>query len=173
MLRHPGRYVPSRINRSGFDSRTCREALPEGVPVMSTAKEIRMKVKYWVASALALACTMAASGVAATLDDKPTDGSKGSAFKSAVFEMKQKAEVAVLLTCVAGREVIVTTNGDKETDVNLFIHDADKNEVGKDTSPGPKCEVKFTPKTEGTYKLLVKNKGPGPNNVTLAVKVAE
>jgi hypothetical protein len=33
--------------------------------------------------------------------------------------------------------------------------------------------VKFTPKSEGMYRLLVKNKGPGPNNVTLAVKLAE
>ena len=132
-----------------------------------------MKVKNWVACALSVACAMVASSAAAALDDKPTDAGKGSAFKSAVFEIKQKGEVAVLLPCVAGKEVTVTTNGDKETDVNLFIHDGDKNEVGKDTSPGPKCEVKFTPKSEGTYKLLVKNKGPGPNNVTLAVKVAD
>jgi hypothetical protein len=132
-----------------------------------------MKVKNWVACALAVACAMVASSAAAALDDKPAEGSKGSAFKSAVFAMKQKGEVAVLLTSVAGKEVTVTTNGEKETDVNLFIHDGDKNEIGKDTSPGPKCEVKFTPKTDGTFKLLVKNKGPEPNNVTLEVKVAE
>jgi hypothetical protein len=132
-----------------------------------------MKVKNWVACTLSIACAMAASSAAAAPDDKPADAGKGSAFKSAVFEMKQKGQVAVLLPCAAGKEVTVTTNGDKETDVHLFVHDADKNEVGKDTSPGPKCEVKFTPKTEGTYKLLVKNKGPGPNNITLAVKVAD
>jgi hypothetical protein len=131
-----------------------------------------MKVKNWVACALSIACAVAASSAAVALDDKAGDAVKRSPFKSAVFEMKQKGEVALLLPCVAGKEVTVTTNGDKETDVNLFIHDPDNNEVGKDTSPGPKCEVKFTPKTEGTYKLLVKNKGPGPNDVTLAVKVA-
>jgi hypothetical protein len=132
-----------------------------------------MKVKNWVACTLSIACAMVASSAFAALDDKPADAGKGSAFKSAVFELKPKGKVAVLLSCVAGKEVTVTTNGDKETDVNLFIHDGDKNEVGKDTSPGPKCEVKFTPKSEGTYKLLVTNKGPGPNNVTLAVKVAD
>jgi hypothetical protein len=131
-----------------------------------------MKVKNWVACALSIACAMVASSAAA-FDDKPADAGKASAFRSAVFELKQKGEVAALLPCVAGKEVTVTTNGDKETDVNLFIHDGEKNEVGKDKSPGPKCEVKFTPKSEGTYKLLVKNKGPGPNDVTLAVKVAD
>ena len=132
-----------------------------------------MKVKNWVACVLAVACAMVASGAAVARDDKPIDGGKGSAFKSKSYEMKEKGEVAVLLTFEAGKEVTVTTNGDKETDVHLFIHDADKKEVGKDTSPGPKCEVKFTPKKDGTFKLLVKNNGPGANKVTLAVKVAE
>ncbi len=132
-----------------------------------------MKVKNWVANALAVACAMLASSAAIAQDDKPIDGGKGSAFKSKVFEIKDKGEVAVLLTFAAGKDVTVTTNGEKETDVHLFINDGDKKEVGKDTSPGPKCEVKFTPKTDGTFKLLVKNNGPGANKVTLAVKVAE
>jgi hypothetical protein len=68
--------------------------------------------------------------------------------------------------------VTVTAKGERETDVHLFIQDGDNNEVGKDTSPGPKCEVKFTPTKEGTFKLLVKNEGPGPNTVTLKVIAA-
>ena len=132
-----------------------------------------MKVKNWVACVLAVACAMAASVATVARDDKPTDGGKGAAFKSKAYEMKEKGEVAVLLTFAAGKEVTVTTNGEKETDVHLFIHDADEKEVGKDTSPGPKCEVKFTPKKDGTFKLLVKNNGPGANKVTLDVKVAE
>jgi hypothetical protein len=45
--------------------------------------------------------------------------------------------------------------------------------VGKDTSPGPKCEVKFTPAQDGKFKLFVRNLGPGANKVTLEVKVAK
>jgi hypothetical protein len=131
-----------------------------------------MKVKNWVACVLVVACAMVASGAAVAQDDRPIDGGKGSAFKSKAYEMKEKGEVAVLLTFAAGKEVTVTTNGEKQTDVHLFIHNGDK-EVGKDTSPGPKCEVKFTPKKAGTFKLLVKNNGPGANKVTLAVKVAD
>jgi hypothetical protein len=131
-----------------------------------------MKVKNRVACVLVVACAMVGSGAAIALADKPIDGGEGAAFKSKAYEMKEKGEVAVLLTFAAGKEVTVTTNGEKQTDVHLFIHDGD-NEVGKDTSPGPKCEVKFTPKKDGTLKLFVKNNGPGANKVTLGVKVAE
>jgi hypothetical protein len=132
-----------------------------------------MKVKNWATCVLAIACVITASAAAMAREEKAADEGKGSAFKSKAYEMKEKGEVAVLLTFAAGKEVTVTTNGEKETDVHLFITDGDKKEIGKDTSPGPKCEVKFTPKKDGTFKLLVKNNGPGANKVTLAVKVAE
>jgi hypothetical protein len=123
-----------------------------------------MKVKNWVACVLVVTGAMVASGAAVARD--------GKLFQSKAYEMKEKGEVAVLLTFAAGKEVTVTTNGEKQTDVHLFIHDGDK-EVGKDTSPGPRCKVKFTPKKDGTFKLLVKNNGPGANKVTLEVKLAE
>ena len=104
---------------------------------------------------------------------KPSDEGKAAEFKGKTFELKAKGEAAILLSCLAGKEVTATTKGDKETDVHLFVYSDDKKEVGKDTSPGPKCEVKFTPKKDGKYKLLVKNDGPGANKVTLEVKVAE
>src|SRR5271170_1067485 len=132
-----------------------------------------MKVKNWVAPAVALACAMLASGAAVALEDKTSEAGKASAFKHRVFEIKEKGEVAVLLPFAGGSPVTVTTNGERETDVHLFIQDGDNIEVGKDTSPGPTCEVTFTPTKEGTFKLLVKNEGPGPNTVTLAVKAAD
>ena len=86
---------------------------------------------------------------------------------------RYEGEAAIVLTCPTGKEVVATTKGEKETDVHLFIYDEDKKEVGKDTSPGPKCEIKFTPAKAGKYKLLVRNLGPGANKVTLEVKVAK
>ena len=106
-------------------------------------------------------------------DVKPTDEGQGADFKGKTVEMKDTGEFAVLLAFPAGKEVTATTKGDKETDVHLFVYDEDKKEVGKDTSPGPKCEVKFTPAKAGKYKLLVQNLGPGANKVTLEVKVAQ
>jgi hypothetical protein len=117
--------------------------------------------------ALALLCAVRAAEV------KPTDVGKAEDFKGKTFDMKEKDEVAILVSCPAGKEVTATTNGEKETDVHLFVYGEDKKEVGKDTSPGPKCEVKFTPAKEGKYTLLVQNLGPGANKVTLELKVAK
>jgi hypothetical protein len=114
-----------------------------------------------------------AAGTVHADDVKPTDEGKAAEFKGKSFDLKAKGEAAVLLSCPAGKEVTATTKGEKETDVHLFVYDGDKKEVGKDTSPGPKCEVKFTPTKSGKYKLLVRNLGPGANKVTLEVKVAE
>jgi hypothetical protein len=127
--------------------------------------------KTFLACVLAVLClvTFTFSGRAA--EEKPTDEGKGTDFKGKTVEMKDKSEFAILLEFPADKEVIATTKGEKETDVNLYVYDESKKEVGKDTSPGPKCEVKFTPKKDGKYKLLVTNTG-GTNKVTLEVKVA-
>jgi hypothetical protein len=105
-------------------------------------------------------------------DVTATDEGKGAEFKGKTVEMKDKGEFAILLAFSAGKEVIATTKGDKESDVHLFVYDENKKEVGKDTSPGPKCEVKFTPAKDGKFKLVVRNSGVG-NKVTLEVKVAK
>jgi hypothetical protein len=132
-----------------------------------------MKVKMWAACAFAVVCAVAASGAGAGQTKKPSDEGKGVDFKSKAYEMKEKDEVSILLSFASGKEVTVTTKGEKETDVHLFIYGEDKKEVGKDTSPGPKCEVKFTPKADGKFNLLVRNVGPGANKVTLEVKAAK
>jgi len=112
------------------------------------------------------------SGVRAD-DATPTDEGMAAEFKGKTFDLKEKGEVAILLSCTAQDEVTATTKGPNETDVHLFVYDNDKKEVGKDTSPGPKCEVKFTPAKDGKFKLMVRNLGPGANKVTLEVKVAK
>src|ERR1035438_10071147 len=105
-------------------------------------------------------------------DVKSIDGGKGSAFKSWSYEMKEKGEITVVLSFEAGKEVTVTTSGDKNTDVHLFVKSMYFE--AKDTSPGPNCLVKHTPvENDGKYTLTMKNNGPGANKVTLEVKVAE
>ena len=129
--------------------------------------------KNWQASALAALFALAVLSVARADDGKPSDEGNAAEFKGKTFDLKAKGEAAILLTCAAGKEVTATTKGEKETDVHLFIYAEDKKEVGKDTSPGPECEVKFTPAKDGRFKLLVRNLGPGENKVTLEVKVAK
>jgi len=132
-----------------------------------------MRNRTWRTCAVAALCVLAVSLAAPARDVKPIDEGKGEKFRGNAFELKEKGEAAVLLTFSGDTEVTATTNGEKETDVHLFVYGAGGKEVGKDTSPGPKCEVKFKPAKEGKYKLLVRNVGPGANKVTLEVKVAK
>jgi hypothetical protein len=128
-----------------------------------------MKVKNWVAYVLVVACAIVAATAAAR--EEKAEG-KGSAFKSKTYEIPDNGEVTVVLLFEAGKEVTVTTKGDKETDVNLFVKG--KYFEAKDTSPGPDCLVKFTPvKGDDKFTFTIKNNGPGANKVTLEVKVAE
>ena len=103
---------------------------------------------------------------------KPTDLGKGAEFKSKKIEMKDKGELAYVLSFTAGKEFEATTDGTKNTDVHLYVYDAAGKAVGKDDSPGPKCSVKVTPAKDGKYKFVIKNAG-GDNTVTFEVKVAE
>jgi hypothetical protein len=130
-----------------------------------------MKVKNVIACLVVVACVIVACGAAAG-DEKKAEVGKGSAFKSKTYDIPEKGEVTVVLSFEAGKEVTVTTRGDKETDVNLFVKG--KYFEAKDTSPGPACLVKFTPvKGDDKFTLTVKNDGRGANEVTLTVKVAE
>jgi hypothetical protein len=117
--------------------------------------------------ALATVCSAQEHGKA-----KATNLGAGGNFKGKKIEMKDKGEVAYLLSFKAGKEFEATTDGTKNTDVNLYVYDADGKEVGKDDSPGPKCSVKVTPAKDGKYKFVIKNAG-GDNTVTFEVKVAD
>jgi hypothetical protein len=103
---------------------------------------------------------------------KPTDLGKGTAFKGKTIKMKDKGEVAYLLSFKAGKEFEATTDGTKNTDVNLYIYDEAGTQVGKDDSPGPKCSVKVTPEKDGNYKFVITNAG-GDTTVTFKVKIGE
>ena len=103
---------------------------------------------------------------------KSTDLGNGADFKGKTIEMKDKGEVAYVLSFKAGKEFEATADATKNTDVNLYVYDNAGKQVGKDDSPGPKCSVKVTPAKDGKYKFVLKNTG-GDNTVTFAVKVAE
>src|ERR1700722_16403664 len=90
-------------------------------------------------------------------DVKPTDLGKGAAFNGKKIEMKDKGEVAYLLSFTGGKEFEATTDGLKNTDVHLFVYDSSGAEVAKDDSSGPKCSVKVTPKNDRQYKFVIKN----------------
>ena len=130
-----------------------------------------MSGTFWRVSGVATVFLLAVLTARAE-DVKPVDEGKGAEFKGKKIEMKDKGEVAILLSFVAGKEFEATTDGTKETDVHLFVYDEAGKQVGKDDSSGPKCSVKVTPPKDGKYKFVIKN-SKGDNTVTFAVKVAK
>jgi hypothetical protein len=130
-----------------------------------------MEGTSWRVSALAsLLVVVLLCGLRAE-DAKPTDEGNAATFKGKTFELKDKGEAAILLSFTAGAKVQVTVKSDERTDVNLFVYDSANKVVAKDDSEGPDCEVKFTVKEAGKYKLVVQNHGPGKNRSTLKVKL--
>jgi hypothetical protein len=119
-----------------------------------------------------VAVTLAVATLCPAQDVKPTDLGQGTAFNGRKIQMKDKGEVAYLLSFTAGKEFEATTDGPKNTDVHLFVYDASGAEVAKDDSSGPKCSVKVTPTADGQYKFVITNAG-GANTVTFKVKVAK
>jgi hypothetical protein len=104
-------------------------------------------------------------------DVKPTDEGKAEDFKEKAFDLKEKGAAAILLAFPAGKKAHLTVKSDKKTDINLFVYDADKKLVAKDDSPGPDCDLTFTPKEDGKLMLVVRNLGPGENRSTLKVSL--
>jgi len=104
---------------------------------------------------------------------KPTDEGKAEAFKGKTFDLKEKGEAAITLTFPGGKRAVVTVKSEKKSDVNLFVYDAAKKLLVKDDSPGPDCEVKFTPMADVKLTLVLRNLGPGANSSTLKVNVGK
>jgi hypothetical protein len=134
---------------------------------------IAMEGKSLRVVVLAIVCGLVVVCGGRSEDVKPTDEGKAAEFKGKSFDIKEKGEAAILLAFEAGTRVTVTVTSDKKSDVNLFVYDAAKKQIAKDDSPGPNCELSFTPKEDGKLTLVVRNQGPGENRSTLRVRIAK
>lgn len=122
----------------------------------------------------ALAAMVAVTALSGSRADVTiADGLKAAEYKPKGIELKAGEKGTLKLSFKAGKEVTVTVTSAKESDVNLFVYDADMKEIAKDDSPGPSCKVTFTPKKDGELTLVVINKGPGANTSTVKVDVAK
>ncbi len=133
-----------------------------------------MRRKVWRSGLVVafVALLALASGLRAE-EDKPIDGGKAEEFTGKTFDVKEKGKAVIALTFPADKEAVVTVRGEKKTDVHLFVYDAAKKLVAKDDSPGPNCDVKFTPKEAGAYTLEIRNLGPGDNRCPLKVELGK
>src|SRR5580693_947406 len=115
-----------------------------------TVEETLMKSITWFVAA-AVTVMFAVAALCPAQGVKLTDLGNGAAFNGKKIEMKDRGEVAYLLSFTAGKEFEATTDGLKNTDVHLFVYDSSGAQVAKDDSPGPKCSVKVTAKNDGQY----------------------
>jgi hypothetical protein len=132
-----------------------------------------MAAKHWGLGVALVVFGLVVLGGAPAQDAKPVDLGKAEEFKGKAFDIKEKGEAAVVLTFPAGKKASVTVRGEKKTDVHLFVYDAEKKVVAKDDSPGPNCDVEFTPKKSGKFTLVIRNLGPGANRVPLKIELAK
>src|SRR5258705_9327140 len=87
-------------------------------------------------------------------DVKPTDLGKGAAFNGKKIEIKDKGEVAYLLSFTAGEKVEGATESLKKTHAHPFVLDSSRPGGAQDDSPRPEGLVKRTPPKEGEEKLV-------------------
>jgi hypothetical protein len=116
-----------------------------------------------------VALALLVSGAAAQ-ESKVLDGGKAEEFKGKTFDIKAKGKAVIKLTFPAGKKASITVRSKKQTDVHLFVLDANKKTIAKDDSPGPSCDLTFAPRKAGPYLLEVRNLGPGDNSCTLKVE---
>src|SRR5258708_19984920 len=114
-------------------------------------KSITRLVTAVVAVMFALATLCPAQGI------KPTDLGKGAAFNGKKIEIKDKGEVAYLLSFTAGEEVEATTDGGKNTDVHLFVFTASRAEDAKDAPHAPTVSVTTSHTAHRHYKHFHSN----------------
>jgi hypothetical protein len=98
---------------------------------------------------------------------------KADKFKGKDISLEAKGHLAITLVFPADKKATVTIKSKKEYDINLFVYDSAKKLVAKDDSPGPSCELSFTPTAEGRYILDIVNLGPDSNISTIKVQIKD
>ncbi len=66
-----------------------------------------------------------------------------------------------------GETAYVCVIGDGDTDLDLFVYDANGNFITSDTDSSDYCVVSFTPRWTGTFYIKIKNLGRVYNNYTI------
>ena len=149
-----------------------KSAIPRWLSPRTQDRENEMTMMIPIRTLTAVVLTFAAATLSSALadDTKPLDLGKATEFKGKALEMKDKDEVAILLSVEPGKEFHATTKGKSQTDVHLFVYDEAGTEVAKDDSSGPLCSVKITPAKAEKFKFVIKNSN-GDNTVTFEVKL--
>lgn len=89
------------------------------------------------------------------------------------FDIKEDGEITFQIRFAAGVRAEVWVESEKNSDVDLYVYDADNDKVASDTRISKDCQVSFTPKKTQVFRVLVVNLGPGANRCKLRHTTAE
>src|SRR5262245_35160855 len=119
-------------------------------------------MKRWLAGSVVLALgVLLAHSIQAQDEEKL--GEKGTK----KFELQEDTDLVFHIKLPKGKKIFIKVESEKDGDVDLFVDDADGNEVAADERENKNCIVAFTPEKEQEFKITVHNLGPGVNKGTI------
>lgn len=83
------------------------------------------------------------------------------------FDVKEDGEITFQIRFVEGVRAEIWVDSEKNSDVDLYVYDADNEKIASDTRISKDCQVSFTPKKTQVFRVLVVNLGPGANRCKL------
>jgi hypothetical protein len=68
-----------------------------------------------------------------------------------------------------GTRVTIAVKSERRSDVDLYVLDSNRFPVAQDDGPEPDCFVDFVAPTDGNYRIVVINRGPGANRSRVTI----
>lgn len=111
-------------------------------------------------------CTLTHTGKEAKIDWGKTADIKP-------FDLAEMANKSFDVKLSQGKQAAVWVSSEKATDVDVFVFAPDGTEIAKDEHISKDAFVSFVPKASGSYRIEVRNLGPGDNRCSVKHTVAE
>jgi hypothetical protein len=92
---------------------------------------------------------------------------KVEAKKLDAVELKTEGKVTYEITFAANKPAAIWVDGEKETDIDLFVFDGEGKRVASDERISKDSFVTFTPAKAQAYRVEVINLGPGDNRAVV------
>ncbi len=110
-----------------------------------------------------MVCTVAVVSLMAAAMASPVGSPKYDVYRVAAYSTD-----SFYVTFRGYEDAAVVISGDGDTDLDLFVYDANGNLIGSDTDGSDDCVVRFMPFWTGTFRIEVRNLGCVYNQYEIA-----